>query len=72
MVYLYYHQKMQRIKRKARVIPFGYKESDDPDYIEPVQSELDALEEAKEFFRKLKQMSKEDFNELFIVTEVKN
>ena len=49
MVYLYYHQKMQRIKRKARVIPFGYKESDDPDYIEPVQSELDALEEAKEY-----------------------
>ena len=31
-----------------------------------------SLEEAKEFFRKLKQMSKEDFNELFIVTEVKN
>ena len=31
-----------------------------------------SLKEAKEFFRKLKQMSKEDFNELFIVTEVKN
>ena len=31
-----------------------------------------SLEEAKEFFRKLKQMSKENFNELFIVTEVKN
>ena len=31
-----------------------------------------SLEEAKEFFRKLKQMSKEDFNELFVVTEVKN
>ena len=46
MVYLYYHQKMQRIKRKGRVIPFGYKQSDDPDYIEPVQLELDALEEA--------------------------
>ena len=30
MVYLYYHQKMQRIKRKGRVIPFGYKQSDDP------------------------------------------
>ena len=28
--------------------------------------------EAKEFFRKLKQMSKEDFNKIFIVTEVKN
>ena len=31
-----------------------------------------SLKEAKEFFRKLKQMSKEDFNELFVVTEVKN
>ena len=31
-----------------------------------------SLEEAIEYFRKLKQMSKEDFNELFIVTEVKN
>ncbi len=31
-----------------------------------------SLEEAKEFFRKLKQMSKEDFNELFIVTEIKD
>ena len=31
-----------------------------------------SLEEAIEFFRKLKQMSKEDFNELFIVTETKN
>ena len=31
-----------------------------------------SLEEAIEFFRKLKQMSKEDFKGLFIVTEVKN
>ena len=30
-----------------------------------------SLEEAIEFFRELKQMSKEDFNEIFIVTEVK-
>jgi hypothetical protein len=30
------------------------------------------LEEAKEYFRKLKQMSKEDFSELFIVSEIKN
>jgi hypothetical protein len=30
-----------------------------------------SLKEAKEFFRKLKQMSKEDFNKIFIVTEVK-
>ena len=31
-----------------------------------------SLEEATEYFRQLKQMSKEDFNELFIITEVKH
>jgi len=36
------------------------------------KTKSNSLEEAKEFFRKLKQMSKEDFSELFIVTEVKN
>jgi len=36
------------------------------------KSNANSLEEAKEFFRKLKQMPKEDFNKLFIVTEVKN
>ena len=30
-----------------------------------------SLEEAREFFRKLKQMSKESFDKLFIVTEAK-
>ena len=30
-----------------------------------------SLEEAKEFFRKLKQMPKEDFNKLFVVAESK-
>ena len=37
------------LKRKARTIPFGYKLADDPDYIEPVQVELDALDEAKDY-----------------------
>ena len=46
---LYYRQKILLLKRKARTIPFGYRLSNDPDYIEPVQSELDALEEAKEY-----------------------
>ena len=45
MVYLFYLLKMESIKRKARVIPFGYKLADDTDYIEPVESELDALKE---------------------------
>tara|TARA_B100000073_G_C23491973_1_gene476061 strand:- start:56 stop:223 length:168 start_codon:yes stop_codon:yes gene_type:complete len=31
-----------------------------------------SLEEATEYFRKLKQMSKKDFDKLFIVTKVKN
>ena len=31
-----------------------------------------SLEEAKEYFRRLKQMPEEDFNKLFIVSEVKN
>ena len=39
------------IKRKARTIPFGYKLAEDPDYIEPIQSELDALDEAKKFLK---------------------
>jgi len=49
MVYLFYLLKMEPIKRKARVIPFGYKLADDTNYIQPVQEELDALEEAKEY-----------------------
>ena len=36
------------------------------------KTKSNSLEEAKEYFRKLKQMSKEDFNELFIITEVKH
>ena len=36
------------------------------------KTDANSLEEAKEFFIKLKQMPKEDFNKLFIVTEVKN
>ena len=35
-------------------------------------SSCTTLEEATEYFRKLKQMSKEDFNNLFIVSEIKN
>ena len=49
MEYLFYLLKMPLIKRKARVIPFGYKLADDTHYIEPVQEELDALREAKEY-----------------------
>ena len=40
-----------KIKRKARTIPFGYKLAEDTDYIEPIESELEALEEAKKFLK---------------------
>ena len=38
-----------KIKKKARTIPFGFKQSQDPDYIEPIKEELDALRQAKEY-----------------------
>ena len=37
------------LRRKTSTIPFGYKLSDDPQYLEPIQEELDALNEAKQF-----------------------
>jgi len=51
MEYLYYQLKMEpiKIKKKARVVPFGFKQSSDPDYIEPIKEELDALRQAKEY-----------------------
>tara|TARA_R100000315_G_C5185182_1_gene107653 strand:+ start:291 stop:464 length:174 start_codon:yes stop_codon:yes gene_type:complete len=33
------------------------------------KTKANSLEEAKEYFRKLKQMSKEDFDRLFVITE---
>ena len=38
-----------KIKKRARTIPFGFKQSQDPDYIEPVREELDALKQAREY-----------------------
>ena len=39
------------LKRKARTIPFGYKLSENIDYIEPIESELEALQKAKEYLK---------------------
>ena len=39
------------LKRKARTIPFGYKLAEDTDYIVPIESELEALEEAKNYLK---------------------
>ena len=51
MEYLYYRQKMEpiKIKRRARTIPFGFKQSQDPNYLEPVKEELQALDQAREY-----------------------
>ena len=38
-----------KIKRKARSIPFGFKQSEDPNYLEPIREELDALKQAREY-----------------------
>ena len=38
-----------KIKKRARTIPFGFKQSQDPDYIEPIKEELDALRQAREY-----------------------
>ena len=38
-----------KIKKKARTIPFGFKQSENPDYLEPIKEELDALRQAKEY-----------------------
>ena len=42
---------LQKIKRKARTIPFGYKIDDTGDYIVPIESELEALEQAKNYLK---------------------
>tara|TARA_R110001606_G_scaffold394120_1_gene564726 strand:- start:127 stop:300 length:174 start_codon:yes stop_codon:yes gene_type:complete len=36
------------------------------------KTKSNSLEEAKEYFRRLKQMSKKDFEELFIISKVKH
>ena len=38
-----------KIKKRARVVPFGFKQAEDPHYLEPVTEELDALRQAKEY-----------------------
>ena len=38
-----------RIKKRVRTIPFGFKQSEDPDYLEPIREELDALRQAREY-----------------------
>ena len=36
-----------KIKKRTKTIPFGFKQAQDPDYLEPVKEELDALRQAE-------------------------
>ena len=38
-----------KIKKRARTIPFGFRQSQDPNYLEPIKEELDALRQAREY-----------------------
>ena len=38
-----------KIKKRARIVPFGFKQSQDPNYLEPVKEEVDALNQAREY-----------------------
>jgi hypothetical protein len=38
-----------KIKKRARVIPFGYKSSESEGYLEDIPSELEALTQAKKY-----------------------
>ena len=53
MEYLYYQLKMEpiKIKKRARTIPFGFKQSEDPEYLEPIKEELEALDQAKKYLK---------------------
>ena len=52
------------------VYAMALKESKDSNGI-VFKTNSNSLEEAQEYFRKLKQMSKEDFSKLFVISEVK-
>ena len=40
-----------KIKKRAKTVPFGFKESSTPVYLEPVREELDALNQAKDYLK---------------------
>ena len=41
-----------KIKKRAKTVPFGFKESRTPGYLEPVREELEALDKAKDYIKK--------------------
>ena len=40
-----------KIKKRAKTVPFGFKESSTPGYLEPVREELYALNQAKDYLK---------------------
>jgi|MEHZ01.3.fsa_nt_MEHZ010878200.1_1 hypothetical protein len=54
------------------VYAMALKESKDSHNGIVFKTSKNSLDEAHEYFRQLKQMAKEDFNKIFIVTEIKN
>ena len=40
-----------KIKKVARVIPFGFKQLQDSNYLEPIKEEMDALKQAQEYLK---------------------
>ena len=38
-----------KIKKRAKTVPFGFKESSTPGYLDPIKAELDALNQAREY-----------------------
>ena len=44
---------LEKIKRRARTIPFGYKKDETGEYLLPIESELEALEQAKNYLKKV-------------------
>ena len=40
-----------KIKKRAKTVPFGFKESSTPGYLEPIREELDALNQAKDYLK---------------------
>jgi hypothetical protein len=64
--------KNKKVNRKVIMAQYAMalKKSEDSNGI-VFKTNAPSLNEAKEYFRKLKQMSKESFDKLFIVTEAK-
>ena len=65
------NKKINRKVIKMAVYAMSLKKAENSNGI-VFKTNANSLEEAKEYFRKLKQLSKEEFNKLFIVLETKN